>query len=95
MSENTFPFQPGVFLHDAIVGAFRASGASFEQWCSEQGITPTVVRSATYGMSKGPRGRQILNDLIAAAGHEVVKAGYLARVESHNKALEKAQAATA
>ncbi len=38
MAEKSFPFQPGVMLHEAIVGAFRATGGSFEVWCAENGV---------------------------------------------------------
>ena len=65
MAENDFPFQPGVMLHEAIVGAFRASGASFEVWCVENGVTPSNARNATYGVAKGPKGQKMLSRLIA------------------------------
>lgn len=90
MSEKTFPYQPGAMLHDAVVGAFRASGGSFENWCIERGINPNSARQATYGMNKGPKGRQMLADLIASAGPDVVLAGYLARLRRHNEATKKA-----
>lgn len=89
MTEQTFPFQPGVMLHEAIVGAFRASGGSFEAWCSDHGVNPTSARQATYGINKGPRGRKMLGELIAAAGPDVVKAGYLARLKAHTQDLRK------
>ncbi len=89
MTGNTFPFQPGAMLHDAIVGAFRASGGSFEVWCKDNGVLPTNARNATYGMMKGPKGRKLLADLIAAAGPDVVRAGYLARFKQHAELIRK------
>ncbi len=83
MSEKTAPFQPGAMLHDAILGAFRASGGSFERWCTENEVTPTNARNATYGIMKGARGKELLARLIKAAGPEVVQAGYGARLRAH------------
>lgn len=76
-------YQAGSILHDAIVGAFKASGGSFEGWCADNGISPSVARNATYGQSKGPKGRALLARMIAAAGPEVVRAAYMARLKSH------------
>ena len=53
-------FQPGAILHEAIVGAFKARGGSFEHWCRDQGLQPTAVRNATFGQSRGPRGKELL-----------------------------------
>ena len=83
MKEKTIRYQPGVILHDAIVGAFKAGGGSFEAWCKEQGVYSTNARNATYGIMKGPRGKELLAQLIEAAGPEVVEAGYLARFKRH------------
>lgn len=89
MTEKTVRFQPGVMLHDAIVGAFKASGGSFERWCVEQGIYPTNARNATYGIMKGPRGKAMLAQMIEAAGPSIVEAGYRARFERHAAELKK------
>jgi hypothetical protein len=83
MTHPDFKFQPGAMLHDAVVGAFRAQGRSFEAWLNDHGIPPASARSATFGMSKGPKGKALLNRLIEAAGPDVVKAGYLARLNGH------------
>lgn len=83
MAETQFPFQPGVMLHDAIVGAFRASGTSFEVWCTERRINPSNARNTTYGINKGPKGRAMLAQMIADAGPAIVEAGYLARLQRH------------
>lgn len=83
MADATFPFQPGVMLHDAIVGAFRASGTTFEAWCNQHGINPSNARNTTCGINKGPKGQAMLARMIAAAGPPIVEAGYLARLEQH------------
>ena len=41
------------------------------------------ARIATYGQSNGPKGRALLARLIEAAGPEVVRAGYIARMDRH------------
>jgi len=82
------PYQPGAILHEAIVGAFKASGSGFETWCAENGVTPSAARSATFGQSRGPKGRALLARMIAEAGPEVVRAAYLARLKSHVSALK-------
>ncbi|MDO5631105.1 MAG: hypothetical protein Q4G22_04635 [Paracoccus sp. (in: a-proteobacteria)] len=70
-------------LHEAIVGAFRASGSSFEAWCKEQNRRPQSVRNASFGVIRGQIGTALLTQLIEDAGPDVVKAGYLARLKSH------------
>ena len=92
MTNNDFKFQPGAMLHNAIVGAFRAQGRSFEAWVAENGIPPASARSATFGMSKGPKGLALLDRLIDAAGRDVVKAGYLARLNGHVADVRKGAA---
>ncbi|EGJ20082.1 hypothetical protein RSWS8N_18019 [Cereibacter sphaeroides WS8N] len=83
MAEDLYPFQPGTILHDAIMGAFRARGGSFEQWLQEQGIPAGTARGATYGQSKGPRGTALLGRILEAAGPEQVWALYVARLNRH------------
>lgn len=78
-----FHFLPGAILHDAVMGAFKARGASFEVWCAENGVHSSAARNATYGQSKGPRGKELLNQIIEAAGVDVVRSAYLARLKAH------------
>lgn len=87
-----FPYQPGAILHEAIVGAFRASGGGFENWCADNGITPSAARSATFGQSRGRRGREILSRLIEAAGPEIVRTAYLTRLKAHTADLKNGAA---
>jgi len=77
------PFVGGAVLHAAILGAFRASGRSFDSWCAENGLRPGAVRLATYGQSRGPKGQALLARVIEAAGPEVVRTAYLERLKSH------------
>ena len=90
MADIDFPYQPGVMLHAAVMGAFKASGGSFEAWCNENGVTPTNARNATLGMACGPKGREMLANIIRAAGPEVVKTAYLARLNSHVSTVQRA-----
>ena len=46
MPPKDYDFQPGAILHDAIVGTFKANGGSFELWCRENGISPSLARVA-------------------------------------------------
>lgn len=83
MAAQALLYQPGAILHDAVVGAFKARGLSFEAWCGQNNVAPSVARNATYGQSKGPKGRALLARLIEAAGADVVQTAYLARLNSH------------
>lgn len=83
MAEEPFPFQPGAIMHDAIIGAFRARGGSFERWLVEQGIPSATARGVTYGQSKGAKGREMLARFVEAAGPEVVRTLYLDRLRRH------------
>lgn len=69
-------FQPGAILHEAIVGAFHARGGGFQAWCRSVGLQPTAVRNATFGQSRGPRGKELLALAIEAAGPDFVKFTY-------------------
>lgn len=89
MSEERFPFQPGAMLHDAIIGAFRAQGGSFEVWLSEQGIASATARGATYGQSKGPKGRETLARILEAANPDIVRTLYLERLGRHVADVKK------
>lgn len=93
MTKEQFPYQPGAILHSAIIGAFRATGGSFEGWCRANSVEPTNARNATYGVMKGPRGQEILALLVDAAGAEVVKAGYMTRLNRYMEMLKDRGAA--
>lgn len=92
MAAQDLPYQPGAILHAAIVGAFKTRGLSFETWCADNGVAPNSARSATFGQSKGPRGRALLARLIDAAGADVVQAAYMARLRSHVSDLKSGAA---
>ena len=92
MAENFPAFQPGAILHDAIIGTFRAHGRSFDGWCRETGITPSNARNATFGQSRGPRGVELLNRIIAAAGPEFLRLAYSQRMADETAALKKGAA---
>ncbi|MBW3243131.1 hypothetical protein KUV57_10520 [Epibacterium sp. DP7N7-1] len=98
MSKFSKPYQPGAILHEVIVGAFRASGTSFEAWCKKSGIHPSTARTATYGQSGGTQGRALLKRIITAAGEEMVSAGYskrmIAEVSHLSEATDDAKASS-
>ena len=85
-------FQPGTILHEVIVGALRANGSNFDAWCAENKVNRTTARLATFGQSGGPRGKQLLEKMIADAGPEVVEAAYRERMKAEAKKLEGAAA---
>lgn len=72
MSFQNNVFQPGKILNEVIVGCFRAAGTTMEQWCNAQGVNRASAMSATYGRSGGPRGQELLDQMIEAAGRAAV-----------------------
>lgn len=90
MSAKDKMFQPGAVLHEVIVGAFRSAGTSFEAWCNEQGVHTSTARTATYGQSGGDKGQALLDQIINAAGRDVVMLSYKARITAEAKRLEVA-----
>jgi lambda repressor-like predicted transcriptional regulator len=83
MGEKPFPYQPGVILYDVIIGLLRVRGVSFADWCDENGIHQSSARNAIFGQSGGPRGQQLLEDVIKRAGQEMVARAYADRVHRH------------
>ena len=81
-------FQPGVILHEVIVGVFRANGDSFDDWCAREGYHRSTARQATYGQSGGDNGRALLAKIIEAAGPDIVEAAYRKRMISEAARLE-------
>lgn len=92
MSSKERKFQPGKILHEVIVGAFRARGSSFSQWCADNGMQVNTANLATYGQSSGPRGRELLERIISDAGPEVVEAAYRERMTREAAKLTAAAA---
>ncbi|WP_085440434.1 hypothetical protein [Magnetofaba australis] len=66
MDINGFP--PGQVLHRQIKGAFVAKGTTFTAWCRENGISPAAGKNSLLGAWDGPKGRQVRQQLIEAAG---------------------------
>lgn len=89
MTDYNQIYQRGEILHDAVMGAFRASGDSFEVWCKNNDTTPSTARNVTYGQMKGPIGRALLNRLITEAGPDVVHVGYMTRLHKHYAFITK------
>lgn len=79
-------------LHDAIMGAFRARGTTLNAWCVETGISLSAARNNTYGLSAGPKGRELLARIIDAAGADVVRLAYVARLKAHIAEIDKLKA---
>mgnify|MGYP007055203570 CR=1 FL=1 len=65
MQENLTPYQSGAMLHDAIMGAFRASGRTLERWCKDNEVSPSVACNATYGQMRGPKAVDMLGGIRA------------------------------
>jgi methylmalonyl-CoA mutase cobalamin-binding subunit len=63
-----------------IVGAFRAQGTSFAEWCRKEGVKVNTASLATYGQAGGDRGRQMLERMINDANPDVVEAAYRRRM---------------
>jgi len=91
MSKQEKKLQPGVILHDAIMGAFRSSGQSFEQWCKDNDVKPATARTATYGQSGGEKGQALLAQIIDDAGREMVELAYANRMISEAKTIEESR----
>lgn len=85
-------FQPGLTLHEVIIGAFKAQGTTFYKWCAENGIKDSTARQATYGQSGGDKGKALLARIIDGAGHDVVRVAYRARIEAEAKKLSEVAA---
>ena len=81
MAKESHDLLPGTILHEAIIGAFWARGLGFDAWCEENGITPSNARNATFGQSRGPKGRQMLERIIDAAGRDFVERAYDERLK--------------
>ncbi len=92
MAVDVDKYQPGAILHEAIVGAFRANGDNFNAWCRRHGMKPERARSATFGQSRGPTGRQLLADLIEGAGESFVEHTYRRRLEEHARGRSRGAA---
>lgn len=80
---NIEHFQPGIILHEVVVGCFKASGISFHHWCKQNGVNHASAVGALKGANTGERGTALLHQLIDAAGRPVVSAAYRARIERH------------
>jgi len=92
MSQKLPELQPGSVLHEILVGAFRARGTSFTEWCNENGVTPNNARQASYGQSRGVAGRALRERLIEAAGREFVHDAYFRRLDEHHRQFKKGAA---
>lgn len=88
MASNKFSFQPGTILHEVIAGVFRATGTSFEVWCRDNDVHPSTARNATYGQSSGERGAALREQIIDAAGRDLVAAAYRQRMLAEARRLE-------
>lgn len=51
-----------------IRSAFVARGTSFHAWCLTSGINPNNARKAVIGKWTGPKARQLVSQIMFAAG---------------------------
>ena len=69
---------PGIVLHPSrrlyniVLGAFRAQGTSFSEWCDEQDINRENARAALYGVWRGPKADIVIARIVAGADQEVI-----------------------
>ena len=56
---NVHLFRPGTIFYEVILGAFKASGVSFEEWCRKTDVNPAAARSAPKGFSTGTQGQAV------------------------------------
>lgn len=89
MPNDEKTFQPGVILHTVIVGVFRSSGTTLGAWCTANEINPSKARTATYGQAGGPEGKKLLDQIIDAAGRDMVERAYAERVKRHAEQVEQ------
>jgi len=87
MTDIERDFQPGHILHNVIVGAFRANGTTFSEWCKANDVAQANARNSTYGQSSGPMGKALLTRIIDAAGRDTVRILYLDRIRAEAKRL--------
>lgn len=80
MSRKPPEYQPGLILLDALVGAFRAHGTTFEAWCRETKVPPMTLRIAALGGSQSETSRRYLERAIDAAGRDFVLKVYRSRL---------------
>ncbi|MGV6840016.1 MAG: hypothetical protein ACWA40_07450 [Planktomarina sp.] len=87
MTNKPLPYEPGVILHDAIIGAFRARGETLLGWCKAHGIDQRYVKTATTGLSCGPRAVELVEQLVEGAGAEAVHWNYKNRLKNHYETI--------
>ena len=80
MAHNEITFQPGIILYDSVVGAFRARGQTFGNWCTLNNINPTLVRAALFGTNNGPKGLAVMKNVIDDANIDLVRSSYRYRM---------------
>lgn len=51
-----------------VRAGFVLQGTTYTQWCREQGVDPSLVRQAIYGLWNGPKGRACRTKVLRAAG---------------------------
>ena len=83
MARKLQEFQQGIILLDAMVGAFRARGTTFEAFCKANGYASMNLRNAALGGSQTPHAMKMLNAALDAAGRDFVLSVYRERVGQH------------
>ncbi len=92
MARKPPEFQQGLILLDALIGAFRARGTTFEAFCKSRGYSSMNLRNAALGGSQTPQAMEMLNAAIDDAGRDIVMAVYRERVGKHWAQLHKGAA---
>lgn len=89
MSFQQSVFQPGKILNEVIVGCFRDAGTDLGKWCLANNVNRASAVSAIYGRSCGPRGQELLNQMIDAAGRLAVLEAYRRRMLAEAAKLQQ------
>lgn len=92
MTLNISKYQPGLILHESIIGSFRANGDNLHAWCERNGVNKSVVRNVTFGQTGGAKSKVLLAQIIEAAGAETVSHIYECRMAQHADDLNKGAA---
>ena len=92
MHQKPFIYQPGPILAAAILAGLKARGQNLNRWCLERGCYAQTVRQGIYGVMRGPRSQDIVQQLIRDAGEDYVRAICEKQILQHADEVRKGAA---